>query len=62
MSCGSAVRMVLEIRERDAKGHGEIARVGRHLDVHPEALRRHNLNYKTESTIARTADDIQTSA
>ncbi len=24
-----AVKMVLEIRERDGKGHGEIARVGR---------------------------------
>jgi len=34
-----AVKMVLEIRERDGKGHGEIARVGRQLDVHPEALR-----------------------
>jgi transposase len=34
-----AVKMVLEIRERDGRGHGEIARVGRQLDVHPEALR-----------------------
>jgi transposase len=34
-----AVKMVLETRERDGKGHGEIARVGRQLDVHPEALR-----------------------
>jgi transposase len=34
-----AVKMVLEIRARDGKGHGEIARVGRQLDVHPEALR-----------------------
>jgi transposase len=34
-----AVKMVLEIRQRDGKGHGEIARVGRQLDVHPEALR-----------------------
>jgi transposase len=34
-----AVRMVLEIRERDGKGHGEISRVARQLDVHPEALR-----------------------
>jgi transposase len=34
-----AVKMVLEIRERDGKGQGEIARVGRQLDVHPEALR-----------------------
>jgi transposase len=34
-----AVKMVLEIRARDGKGHGEIARVGRQLGVHPEALR-----------------------
>jgi transposase len=34
-----AVKMVLEIRTRDGKGHGEIARVGRQLGVHPEALR-----------------------
>lgn len=34
-----AVRMVLEIRQREAKGHGELARVGRQLGVHPEALR-----------------------
>ena len=34
-----AVKMVLEVRERDGKGHGEIARVGRQLGVHPEALR-----------------------
>jgi transposase len=34
-----AVKMVLEIRQRDGKGNGEIARVGRQLDVHPEALR-----------------------
>jgi transposase len=34
-----AVKMVLEIRERDGKGHGELARVGRQLGVHPEALR-----------------------
>ena len=31
--------MVSEIRERDGKGHGELARVGRQLGVHPEALR-----------------------
>jgi transposase-like protein len=31
-----AVKMVLEIRQRDGKGNGEIARVGRQLDVHPE--------------------------
>jgi transposase len=34
-----AVKMVLEIREQDGKGHGELARVGRQLGVHPEALR-----------------------
>ena len=34
-----AVKMVLEIRELDGKGHGEISRVARQLDVHPEALR-----------------------
>jgi transposase len=32
-----AVKMVLEIRERDGKGHGELARVGRQPGVHPEA-------------------------
>jgi transposase len=31
--------MVLEIRARDGKGQGELARVGRQLGVHPEALR-----------------------
>jgi transposase len=34
-----AVKMVLEVREREGSGRGEIARVGRQLDVHPEALR-----------------------
>ena len=34
-----AVKMVLEIREREGKGHGEISRVARQLDVHPEASR-----------------------
>lgn len=34
-----AVRMVLEIQERDGRGRGELARVGRQLGVHPEALR-----------------------
>src|SRR5206468_2544075 len=34
-----AVKMVLEIRARDGKGRGELARVGRQLGVHPEALR-----------------------
>jgi transposase len=34
-----AVKMVLEVREREGKGRGEIARVGRQLGIHPEALR-----------------------
>jgi transposase len=34
-----AVKMVLEIRERDGKGRGELARVAGQLGVHPEALR-----------------------
>ena len=34
-----AVKMVLEVREREGKGHGESARIARQLDVHPEALR-----------------------
>jgi transposase len=34
-----AVKMVFEVRERDGKGRGEIARVGRQLGIHPEALR-----------------------
>ena len=34
-----AVKMVLEIREREGKGHGEIARVADQLGVHREALR-----------------------
>ena len=34
-----AVRMVLEIRAQEGKGRGELARVGRQLGVHPEALR-----------------------
>jgi transposase len=34
-----AVRMVLEIRARDGKGHSEPVRVGRQLGVHPEVLR-----------------------
>ena len=34
-----AVKMVLEIRERDGKGQGELARVARQLGVHLEALR-----------------------
>ena len=31
--------MVFEIRDRDGKGHGEIARVAGQLGVHREALR-----------------------
>jgi hypothetical protein len=31
--------MVFEVREREGKGHGELARIARQLDVHPEALR-----------------------
>ena len=31
--------MVLEIRAREGKGRGELARVGRQLGVHPGALR-----------------------
>jgi transposase len=34
-----AVKMVFDIRELDGKGRGEISRVARQLDVHPEALR-----------------------
>ncbi len=34
-----AVKMVLEIRDRDGRGRGEIARVARQLGIHPEALR-----------------------
>ena len=34
-----AVKMVIEVRDREGKGRGEIARVGRQLGIHPEALR-----------------------
>jgi transposase len=34
-----AVKMVLEVREREGKGRGEIARIGRQLGIHPEVLR-----------------------
>jgi transposase len=34
-----AVKAVLEIREREGWGHGEIARVADQLGVHREALR-----------------------
>ena len=33
-----AVRMLFEVREREGRGHGELARVARQLGVHPEAL------------------------
>jgi transposase len=34
-----AVKMVFEVREREGKGRGEIARIARQLGIHPEALR-----------------------
>ena len=34
-----AVKMLFEVREREGKGRGELARVARQLGVHPEALR-----------------------
>jgi transposase len=34
-----AVKMVFELREREGKGRGEIARVARQLGIHREALR-----------------------
>lgn len=34
-----AVVMVFEVREREGKGRGEIARVARQLGIHREALR-----------------------
>ena len=34
-----AAKTVFEVREREGKGHGELARVARQLGVHPEALR-----------------------
>jgi transposase len=34
-----AVKMVFEVRQRDGKGQGEIARVAAQLGVHREALR-----------------------
>ena len=30
-----AVKMLFEVREREGKGHGELARVARQLGVHP---------------------------
>jgi transposase len=34
-----AVKMVFEVREREGKGRGEIARIAQQLGIHPEALR-----------------------
>jgi transposase len=34
-----AVRLLFEVREREGKGRGELVRIARQLDVHPEALR-----------------------
>jgi transposase len=34
-----AVKMELEVRERQRRGHGEIAQVARQLNAHPETLR-----------------------
>jgi transposase len=31
--------MVFEVREREGKGRGEIARIAQQLGIHPEALR-----------------------
>jgi transposase-like protein len=48
-----AVKMVLEIRARDGKGRGELARVGRQLGVHPTNLRRcHHLVMAHRSRLA----------
>jgi transposase InsO family protein len=33
-----AVKMLFEVREREGRGRGELARVARQLGVHPEAL------------------------
>jgi transposase len=33
-----ALKMVFEVRERDGKGRGELARAGPAAGVHPEAL------------------------
>ena len=35
-----AVKMVLEIRQREGKGHGEVARVGRQLGESPRVQGR----------------------
>jgi transposase len=36
---GRAVKMLFEVREREGKGRGDLARGARQLGVHPEALR-----------------------
>ena len=55
-----AVKMVLEIRERDGKGQGELARVARQLGVHPEALAvlgKAGGNRRRDRSPARRRDD-----
>jgi transposase len=56
-----AVKMVFEIRERDGKGHGEIARVARQLGIHPEALRTwiRQIEIDGGQRPGTTADDAQ---
>ena len=56
-----AVKMVLEVREREGNGRGEIARVGRQLDVHPEALRSwlQQAEIDTGKRSGTTTDDKQ---
>ena len=34
-----AVKMLFEVREREGRGHGELARVARQLGVHSQAAR-----------------------